>query len=46
MSDPASEPAAQNRENFPYRIEIPTRWGDSDMLCHINDYAKDAPFRG
>ena len=39
MSDLASDPAAQDRESFPYRIEIPTRWGDNDMLRHVNNVA-------
>ena len=39
MGDSDSDPAAQNRENFPYRIQIPTRWGDNDMLRHVNNVA-------
>ena len=37
MADTASDPARQNRDDFPFRIEIPTRWGDNDMLRHINN---------
>jgi acyl-CoA thioester hydrolase len=39
MALPASDPARQKRDDFPYRIEIPTRWGDNDMLRHINNVA-------
>ena len=39
MGGSISDPAAQNRENFPYRMQIPTRWGDNDMLCHVNNVA-------
>lgn len=31
------EPAAQTRKDFPYRMVVPTRWGDNDMLGHINN---------
>jgi len=24
-------------QDFPYRITIPTRWGDNDMLGHVNN---------
>jgi len=27
----------QRLEDFPYRISIPTRWGDNDMLGHVNN---------
>ena len=26
-------------EQFPYRVSIPARWGDADMLGHINNVA-------
>ena len=26
-------------EQFPYRVTIPARWGDTDMLGHINNVA-------
>ncbi|MBT3306021.1 MAG: acyl-CoA thioesterase [Nitrospinaceae bacterium] len=39
MTDSDFDPAEQTRESFPYRIEIPTRWGDNDMLRHINNVA-------
>jgi len=26
-------------EQFPYRVTIPARWGDADMLGHINNVA-------
>ncbi len=32
-----TEPDAQKREDYPYRISIPTRWGDNDMLSHLNN---------
>lgn len=31
------DPVAQKREDFPYRIGIPTRWNDNDMLGHVNN---------
>ena len=31
----AEAPAALS--DFPYRIDIPTRWGDNDMLGHLNN---------
>ena len=31
------DPAAQSRENFPYRMTIPTRWSDNDALGHVNN---------
>ncbi len=27
----------QRLKDFPYRISIPTRWGDNDMLGHVNN---------
>jgi acyl-CoA thioester hydrolase len=27
----------QRIEDFPYRMTIPTRWGDNDMLGHVNN---------
>ena len=39
MTDSDFDPAEQTRESFPYRIEIPTRWGDNDTLRHINNVA-------
>ncbi len=32
-----TDPDAQKRDDFPYRIDIPTRWGDNDMLGHVNN---------
>jgi len=32
-----AEPAEPRRRDFPYRIEIPTRWSDNDMLGHVNN---------
>ncbi len=32
-----SDPSTQNRSDFPYRISIPTRWNDNDMLGHVNN---------
>ena len=26
-----------NQTQFPYRIQIPTRWNDNDMLGHVNN---------
>jgi len=28
---------SQKREDFPYRITVPTRWSDNDMLGHVNN---------
>ena len=39
MIEFAFDPAAPDRESFPCRIEIPTRWGDNDMLRHVNNVA-------
>lgn len=27
----------ERREHFPYRMVIPTRWNDNDMLGHVNN---------
>jgi acyl-CoA thioester hydrolase len=27
----------QRIDDFPYRMSIPTRWGDNDMLGHVNN---------
>jgi acyl-CoA thioester hydrolase len=32
-----TEPDKQSREDFPYRMSIPTRWSDNDMLGHVNN---------
>jgi acyl-CoA thioester hydrolase len=32
-----SDPTALTRKDFPYRMTIPSRWGDNDMLGHINN---------
>ena len=32
-----TDPASQTREDFPYRIPVPTRWSDNDMLGHVNN---------
>ena len=32
-----SDPTRQTRKDFPYLIEIPTRWSDNDMLGHVNN---------
>lgn len=32
-----TDPASQTRDDFPYRILIPTRWSDNDMLGHVNN---------
>ena len=31
------DPSTQNRDDFPYLISVPTRWGDNDMLGHVNN---------
>lgn len=33
----APDPTAQRRGDFPYRMAIPTRWHDNDMLGHVNN---------
>ena len=32
-----TDPASQTRDDFPYRISVPTRWSDNDMLGHVNN---------
>ena len=32
-----SDPTTQKRGDFPYLIQVPTRWGDNDMLGHVNN---------
>ena len=32
-----TEPGKQRRDDFPYRMSIPTRWADNDMLGHVNN---------
>ena len=32
-----ADPSKQSRDDFPYRMSIPTRWGDNDMLGHVNN---------
>ena len=32
-----SDPSTQSRDDFPYLISVPTRWGDNDMLGHVNN---------
>lgn len=32
-----TDPGKQTRDDFPYRMSIPTRWGDNDMLGHVNN---------
>ncbi len=32
-----TDPASQTRNDFPYRISVPTRWSDNDMLGHVNN---------
>jgi acyl-CoA thioester hydrolase len=32
-----SDPATQTRADFPYRMTIPTRWSDNDVLGHVNN---------
>ena len=32
-----SDPTHQTRKDFPYLIQIPTRWSDNDMLGHVNN---------
>lgn len=32
-----SDHSTQSRSDFPYRISIPTRWSDNDMLGHVNN---------
>ncbi|MBC8339324.1 MAG: acyl-CoA thioesterase [Rhodospirillales bacterium] len=39
MTDTAANTDILKRENFPYRIEISTRWADNDMLQHVNNVA-------
>lgn len=34
MGDEARE---QRREHFPYRLSVPSRWEDNDMLRHVNN---------
>ena len=31
------DPTRQTRKDFPYLIQIPTRWSDNDMLGHVNN---------
>ncbi len=28
---------SKKREDFPYRMTVPTRWSDNDMLGHVNN---------
>lgn len=37
MVDLAKNPHDYRIDDFPYRMSIPTRWGDNDMLGHINN---------
>ncbi len=37
MTDPMSDPKDARLDDFPYRITLPTRWGDNDMLGHVNN---------
>ena len=32
-----TDSASQTRDDFPYRISVPTRWSDNDMLGHVNN---------
>jgi acyl-CoA thioester hydrolase len=32
-----AEPSQERRGDFPYRLSIPSRWEDGDMLRHINN---------
>jgi acyl-CoA thioester hydrolase len=32
-----SDTAPQTRKDFPFLIQIPTRWSDNDMLGHVNN---------
>lgn len=32
-----TEPDKRRREDYPYRMSIPTRWSDNDMLGHVNN---------
>ncbi len=39
MSDDTTDPRQMPLSGYPYRIEIPTRFGDNDMLGHANNVA-------
>ena len=32
-----ADPISKKREDFPYRMTVPTRWSDNDMLGHVNN---------
>lgn len=32
-----TDPGKLRRHDFPYRMSIPTRWSDNDMLGHVNN---------
>ena len=32
-----TDPGKLRRDDFPYRMSIPTRWSDNDMLGHVNN---------
>ncbi len=33
----SSLPPRSNRSDYPYQMNVPTRWGDNDMLGHLNN---------
>ena len=37
MTDPKNDPKEARLDDFPYRATMPTRWGDNDMLGHVNN---------
>jgi len=37
MNREAPAHLAVTRDDFPYRLQVPTRWGDNDMLGHLNN---------
>ncbi|MEQ8227104.1 MAG: thioesterase family protein [Rhodospirillales bacterium] len=39
MNEDAADPRQMPLSAYPYRIEIPTRFGDNDMLGHANNVA-------
>ncbi|PIW29523.1 MAG: thioesterase [Rhodospirillales bacterium CG15_BIG_FIL_POST_REV_8_21_14_020_66_15] len=39
MSEEAEDPRKASLATYPYRLDIPTRFGDNDMLGHANNVA-------
>jgi acyl-CoA thioester hydrolase len=37
MAAPKDAPKDERRENYPYRVDIPTRWADGDPYGHVNN---------